>query len=172
MLRPILMLMDDGKKYTPHILSGYNTLVLPSDVQELITDLMDYCENYTDTEIEQINQQIIKQTNECIGNCKSNKTSKKSKSGYIYVLQCADKYKIGYSTNVEQRIRQLDTRPFKLNLLLKCYSDKAYDIEQELHKQLIEFRLEGEWYNEFLNMIDLKELIIEISEVLKCDIQF
>lgn len=169
---PIMMIKDDGKKYFPHNNNGYNTYMLPSKAQELLTDLMNYCENYTDDEIEKLNQQIIKDVEKSLRCQTISNKSKKSKSGYIYILQCADKYKIGYSKNVEQRMHQLDTRPFKLELLLKCYSERAYDIEQELHKQLVEFKADGEWYNESLSTVNVKELIMQIVEVLGCDTQF
>lgn len=87
---------------------------------------------------------------------------KKKTEGYVYVLKCADKYKLGYSNNVEQRMKQLDTRPFPLELVYKAYSEKAYDIEQELHSVYTSYgyRLEGEWYSSDL---PVKELIENID---------
>ena len=57
------------------------------------------------------------------------------------------RYKIGFSKDVERRIKQLDTRPFKLNLIAKSklISD-AYDREQEIHEYFANSRIEGEWY--------------------------
>ena len=72
----------------------------------------------------------------------------KAKKGYVYMLECGGKYKIGFSKDVERRMKQLDTRPFKLNLVTKSvFFNDAYDREQELHKYFEYKRLDGEWYN-------------------------
>lgn len=41
------------------------------------------------------------------------------KTGYVYMLECGGKYKIGFSKDVKKRMRQLDTGRLSLNLLLK-----------------------------------------------------
>lgn len=82
---------------------------------------------------------------------------KKKTKGFVYVLKCADKYKIGYSVNVEQRMSQLDTRPFPLELIYKIESDVAFDIEQRMHNAYTElgYRLDGEWYSSNLPINDV-----------------
>ena len=77
--------------------------------------------------------------------------------GFVYILKCADKYKIGYSINVEKRISQLDTRPFPLELIYKIESDVAFDIEQRMHNTYTElgYRLDGEWYSSDLPVKDV-----------------
>ena len=69
------------------------------------------------------------------------------KTGYIYLLECGGRYKIGYSKDPERRLKELDNRPFKLNLVIKSNKLKnAYDIEQEIHHHLNEHKINGEWY--------------------------
>lgn len=58
--------------------------------------------------------------------------------------------KIGYSKNVESRIRQLTTAiPGEVELL--SVIDASHGVEQQLHRQLKGFRVQGggrEWYTQ------------------------
>lgn len=81
---------------------------------------------------------------------KEKKEQRKSemKKGYVYMLECGGKYKIGFSKDVERRMKELDTRPFELNLVVKsAFLNDAYDREQELHEYFEANRTIGEWYN-------------------------
>lgn len=166
---PIIIVENDDGFHYPVVGGGYNHLILPSDFSLILEDLQDYCMNYTDEEISKINQQIVKDFHESLTNNKVKQL--KNYTGYVYVLKCADKYKIGYSKDVNRRIKELDTRPFKLELLLTVYSTKAYIIEQELHHRLQEYRETGEWYSNITESV-VKQTIKEIVEDLKCDIQY
>lgn len=80
-------------------------------------------------------------------NYKLEKTSGKRR-GYVYMLECGGRYKIGFSADVERRINQLDTRPFELKLIAKSgeLSD-ALQIEQRIHAKAGKYKIVGEWYN-------------------------
>lgn len=164
-----LITKDTDGLYYPRKFNGYNSYELPSVVQEIIDDLIYYCNTYSDEEIQAINKEIEYETF-CVTHKKS-KTKKSTRPGYIYMLKCADKYKIGYSKDVDKRINQLDTRPFKLELVFKAYSDNAYEVEQELHNRLDAYRETGEWYSN-INEEMIKNMLVEIGGYLKCDIQF
>lgn len=169
MLLNILIAKEDDGFYYPRQFGGYNKLILPSEFENILQDLMYYCEIYSDDEIREINKNIEEHFFDSF-NVKK-KYQVKKRSGYVYMLKCADKYKIGYSNNVENRIKELDTRPFKLKLIFKVYSDAAYQIEQELHKRLEIYRDVGEWYLDITEKM-IKDMIDEIGGYLKCDIQY
>lgn len=67
--------------------------------------------------------------------------------GYVYLIKCADKYKIGYTKDVDRRFKELDTRPFPCELIESCYSYIAFPVEQKIHELLSEKRVTGEWYS-------------------------
>lgn len=67
--------------------------------------------------------------------------------GYVYLIKCADKYKIGYTKDVDRRFKELDTRPFPCELIESYYSDIAFPVEQKIHELLSEKRVAGEWYS-------------------------
>ena len=89
-----------------------------------------------------------------------------STGGYVYFLECGGRYKIGFSKNVERRMRQLDTRPFKINLVAKSkYLSDAYDWEQGLHDACSDSRIDGEWYEFSVSDLRwLKEAIRKLKE--------
>jgi hypothetical protein len=92
-----------------------------------------------------------------------------SKNGYVYLFRCSDFYKIGYSKNVYRRLKQLDTRPFPLDCIAAVYSERAWDIEQYIHKAFYSLRAENEWYqfdffpqeNEFYDFVKQIEMKLE-----------
>ena len=164
--RPVLMLYDkDSGIYLPHYAGGLNLLLLPSEIDELINSLLDYKESYTDSEIKNYN---VETENYCFNTyvSKDKSKSKNKSAGYVYLLKCYDAYKVGFSTDTERRIRELDTRPFKLTLVATYYSDSAYEVEQLVHKQLSRYQVTNEWYRG-IDEDSIKQIIEEII----CDIQ-
>ena len=170
MISPILIIYDeDSGMFLPYKSNGYNSLLLPSEVNTILGDLLDFCNSYNDEEIKEINLQKERQYfDSFLSNIPKKK--KQNHEGYVYILKCNNKYKIGFSKDVDRRIKQLDTRPFELKLVRKYYSTKAYDIEQAVHKQLEKYQIANEWYEVGINYI--KDAIEESVRVLGCDIQY
>ena len=120
------------------------------DIVELCYGLIKYAVKYK-SEIDVYNQkrmiELEEELNGCVGTTKKERRTTRSKGGYVYLLECGGKYKIGFSKDVERRIHQLDTRPFKLNLVAKSkYLSDAYDWEQGLHDACADSVIDGEWY--------------------------
>lgn len=67
--------------------------------------------------------------------------------GYVYLIKCADKYKIGYTKDIDRRFKELDTRPFPCELIAYVDSPIAFPVEQKIHELLKEKRVVGEWYS-------------------------
>lgn len=76
----------------------------------------------------------------------------------IYIMECAGKYKIGVSKNVEKRCKQLNNRPFKVNIVYQSENmEDAYGIEEALHEIYEDKKIEGEWFN--LDKEDVETII-------------
>lgn len=139
------------------------------DIMELCYGLMTYAFKHK-SEIDVYNQKCMieleEEPNGCVKTADKESRNSSYKSGCVYLLECGGRYKIGFSKDVERRISQLDTRPFKLNLIAKSklISD-AYDREQEIHEYFADNRVDGEWY-EFSDHEALcaKEIIEELEE--------
>lgn len=75
---------------------------------------------------------------------------KRSPSGYVYFIKSLDYVKIGFSKNVKDRIRSLQTAsPVKLELIGYLEADKRF--ENTLHKKFKKFRSKQgnrhEWFH-------------------------
>lgn len=143
-------------------LMGFNTLIRPSEVKSIIAELNQYCKDYTDDEVDVINENI-KQHFFDTDTKNKKEYQQKQCSGYVYLLKCDEFYKIGYSKCVEQRIHQLDVRPYKITLLMKWHSDIAYNIEQALHEIYKQYRVDNEWYSSELPIDTLDKTIYELE---------
>lgn len=127
---------------------------------EIATGLIKYANKYKN-EITVYNQnRRIEVDNELNGywnemNRVTTTSKKRNTEGYIYLFECGGKYKIGFSSNVERRIKELDYRPFEINLITKSnLLSNAYDLEQELHSKYEQYKITGEWYEFSKSEID------------------
>ncbi len=91
------------------------------------------------------------------------KPPKVPRSGYVYlVLADTGEYKIGYSSDVEKRIKVFSTQPpFDYTLTHTFPVDDMYGAEAILHTRFSQKRIKGEWFS--LNDEDVKT-IKQISE--------
>jgi hypothetical protein len=72
---------------------------------------------------------------------------RKKLSGFVYLLQSGPYYKIGVSTQVDERIKQLSTQPpFDIELLHTIQTDDMYGLEKKLHADYDSKRKNGEWF--------------------------
>ena len=175
--RYVIVKEDGDSRFYPYIDASNGCYVPPSKILEIVKDLLSFCQEYTEEEIVHLNTGIRLSTEyelkwditHRVGGVGYKNVG--NSSGYIYLLECGGTYKIGYSRNVNQRIKTLDTRPFKLKLINKWYSDYARAIEVRLHYMLDGYRLEGEWYSSSLPVKTLGDLIKELERGMRqCDI--
>ena len=124
-----------------------NEMLKPSEVKELIPILQKYIEENTDEEIEKENKLRWEKTKRDYGIGASKPDYESCAGGCVYLFECGGKYKIGVSNNVNRRVKDLDNRPFKVNIVAQVYSDIAYKVEQTIHTCLKKHNIKGEWYD-------------------------
>lgn len=125
---------------------------------EMLDKLNSFYDIKTKEEIDLFNKKAQEEIYNLCTKTSTKERNRKRKQGFVYIFESGGKYKIGFSKNVEQRLKQLDTRPFKLNKVYLKYFENAFDIEQFLHNSdLSDRRIEGEWYE--LSKSDLNQLI-------------
>ena len=94
----------------------------------------------------------------------NDKPKKEKDKGYVYLFECGGKYKIGLSRDVERRIRELDYRPFRINLITKSrLLADPFSVERELHARYEYLRLTGEWFA--LRTKEINEIKSYLNEV-------
>lgn len=65
----------------------------------------------------------------------------------IYIMSAGNTVKIGVSKNVEKRKKQLQTGcPEIITIEYQRERADAYKLEKKLHRDLCEYRTQGEWY--------------------------
>lgn len=75
----------------------------------------------------------------------------KLKCDYVYIIKASNGYyKIGISRNPDKRFKELQrdaaTWAIELELVHIIATNKAYILEQSLHKRFAEQRVRGEWF--------------------------
>lgn len=89
---------------------------------------------------------------------------------HVYIMRCGSYYKIGVSKDPERRVRELDKRPYNIELIFtSSATEYAYKIERCLQEWLEEYKVGGEWYYFPHGMVETirQEIIYEISN--ECD---
>ena len=69
-------------------------------------------------------------------------------AGYVYLVRCADLYKIGATKNAVQRIARFETAyPHDLKTIRVTLVADMKRVESELHKRFAQKRVKGEWFD-------------------------
>lgn len=92
-------------------------------------------------------------------NRKPTEITPKKRSGYIYVIEAIGQgyYKIGFSSDINQRIKELSrSYPFEVEIFCSFHSDDMVKDEKELHEKFKEKRHKSEWF--YLDTSDLEEI--------------
>lgn len=114
-----------------------------------------YCEGYID-----VNYHIIydskRKTYKSFEDVNLNEDIKTNKNkGFVYLLECEGKYKIGLTKNIVQRMRFFEnTLPSYPNIINYIISEDFRQIEKSLHIVFEEKRIKNEWF--LLDENDLK----------------
>ena len=129
-----------------YFFSDCNGFVIESEIAiEIGKGIVNYAKKHKN-DIQKYNNKKREEHEQELNDIKKVK-NKSQKDGYIYFFECGGKYKIGYSKKPQERLKQLDKRPFKLNIIcISPYLQDAYDYEKELHEYLLDNKIDGEWY--------------------------
>ena len=83
---------------------------------------------------------------------------------YFYHLKESNKVKIGCSTNIPQRIKQLNTAIHEQGELIRVIEEQDFGAEKWLHGYFKKYRSKGEWFD-FTNEM----LTVELPENIRSD---
>jgi hypothetical protein len=66
---------------------------------------------------------------------------------YLYIIKNGNLFKVGYSSNFKNRIKNYKVHLGKVDVILLYKTDKAFEIEAEFHQnQLDALGVNSEWY--------------------------
>jgi len=85
----------------------------------------------------------------------------------IYILESDGFYKIGVSTDVDKRVKELQVgNPHKIECIFARWVPEAYDVEKELHSMFKEHVVSGEWFKLSADELDLlKDIIVSFMRL-------
>ena len=118
--------------------------ILPERIiQELMAIVQPFYDRVTDLEIEEANRDRLENPPHYM----HAPTGPRMTRGFVYLVQCGPYYKIGISTQVDERIKQLSTLPpFDIELSHMIPTDDMYTLESTLHERFADKRKNGEWF--------------------------
>jgi hypothetical protein len=91
---------------------------------------------------------------------------------YIYAITNGTDIKIGYSSNVKRRLKQLNTGS-SINLYVLCTFKGGRELESEIHSMFKKIRYNGEWFRadkellEYLNLMS-DDVYVDWDRDLNC----
>lgn len=69
------------------------------------------------------------------------------RAGFVYLLECNCKYKIGYAKNVQSRVSSMQSSsPDEITVVCTIPTADMRELERLLHEKYAEKRLSGEWF--------------------------
>lgn len=128
---------------------------------DIANKILFFCEKYGDS-IEEYNEKTKEEENYK----RLEKTPKPKTKGFIYIMKCENKYKIGFTKNIDKRLKQLNNRPFPVELYyLSKEIEDVYNIEKFIHSKISKYKIDGEWYD--FKEIDIKNIVILIEKIIE-----
>ena len=121
-------------------------------------DIKKYCDNFMMEMFkdEAIRNKALKQVEQSIS------TNENTNKGIVYIISTQDNlYKIGYTSDINKRIKNYNCHNLNVNLVFYIQSEFAFDLEGLVHKFLLPFNEGGEWFR--LNEQNLLKAISYIS---------
>jgi len=86
----------------------------------------------------------------------------------VYLIRCENNnnYKIGVTSNIQQRIKSIQTSsPDKIELIETYHSNYAFEIEKALHNYYAHRHIINEWFELFLeDELCFKEKCLKIEK--------
>ena len=86
----------------------------------------------------------------------------RNKEPYLYLLECNNRYKIGYSTNFDQRVRSFNTAsPVPHKIIAVAPGGKQQ--EATLHRVFNRYQMYGEWFSKEKEIFELFSMLHEVK---------
>ena len=131
-----------------YISNSHGFVMESEEAIELAIDIIRFAKKHEDFLIDK-NIEVDKYYEDMMNGRYSYDVEKKpKKKSSVYMFRFHDRFKIGVSIDVERRLKELNNRPYPVELVsssvpMTC----AYEVEKEIHEDLEEYRVDGEWFN-------------------------
>lgn len=137
---------SDGAYLTNNL--GY--IATPTELKSVIDELIRFASERSDyiacknAELDEYYENLRN------GNYRSTSDSKRNrKKRYLYMFKSGeDRYKIGVTTDVDRRLKELNNRPYPVELYAVSEAPfyNAFEAERTMHEIHEDCRINGEWF--------------------------
>lgn len=148
---------DCGEGYCLTDVNGY--MLTCEEMFDIGTNLVKFSKLHSEKDVEDFNKETRERIESDLKRWlyEPREKVKEKPIGYIYIMECAGKYKIGVSKDIEKRRKQLNNKPFPVNIIYKSQLIKnVYEIEKQIHSIYQQKRIGGEWFD--LTNSDIKSI--------------
>lgn len=139
-------------------MGAFQPIIKHSEAKEILMALTNYYLSHTEEDLKKENRLRELEVQEYMNSFSSSKKGPTNRPGYVYIMECEGKYKIGFSDNPQRRQAELNKRPFPVEIIFCKYFNNAYRVEKEIHKKYKKYNINYEWYelseNKLLKLIN------------------
>ena len=79
-------------------------------------------------------------------NEKNNRKFENKKKDYLYIIESNAGFKVGYTTNIESRIKNYKTYLSDFDVVFVHNGDDCFEIESYMHEYFRSKKISGEWF--------------------------
>ena len=141
------------------IVNRHGYIMSRTEMNTRMEQLKRFYEHYTDEGIRLYNISVKEQSAIDLINqpqVYSSDVNSNTKRGYVYLMECQSKYKIGITKNIHTRLKGIQTAHHDDVTLIHCFVSQDTESDELIwHKHFKSKRLKGEWFN--LNAEDVEE---------------
>lgn len=116
-------------------------------VDQIINGLNIYKSRYSDESILDFNEKRRRYFESQMSVIRAYEKPQKFINGYVYLIKHGDKYKIGRTINLKNRLKNHKNSNLDIEFIHSIKTDNCIKLENELHKKYAKNRIDGEWYS-------------------------
>ncbi len=123
---------------------SHGRLMTRDDFEDLTLEMESFFNAYSDEQIEQINKDAELEHQ---GRQSQSKVNPPEKSGFVYLMQSVEGYKIGMSATPKARLSSMKSHAPSIKLIHTFEADQPLVAEGYLHRRFSDSRISGEWFD-------------------------
>ena len=111
-------------------------------------DIQKHCQNFI---VELLKDEAIK--NRALKQVEDKVSRESDEESYLYIIKDGSRYKIGHSYDYKKRMSNFITYLPNFETVYLCKHHKAFEMEERLHEEFKDCKIEGEWFKLDSNLL-------------------
>ena len=114
----------------------------------LAYDIQKHCQNFI---VELLKDEAIKR--KALKQVEDKVLKEIDEESYLYIIKDESRYKIGHSYDYKKRMKNFGTYLPNFETVYLCKHHKAFEMEERLHEEFKDCKIEGEWFKLDSNLL-------------------